>query len=313
MPNDDFENLPPCSWEVAGKKIIFPIEAIREHGGNRIIENERAYRDGAKLDDTGSKAKVYELDVALFNGHTEPGLVDGDALYPQVANDLVASFDAHEVGTLTLPTKGPRRCRAEVYDRSETFDQRGLAFLKLSFKEDNEEAQVAFQAPSARSTVRTLAAFTFNLGLQLGALSDDLLSLTELAGQIEALANAPGEFLGDLITKAHQIDSALGRIEGAFTKDNKLFDAADSLASFPAGSSLLAKTRALRDTSARVVSERMATMPRIVTRVFKSDTSLVSLSAKLQQSLEKLMAINPGINPLRIEAGTPVKVYDKAA
>lgn len=199
-----FEQYQVCTWAVAGRKMAIPLEAIRERGGNRLVVLERPYREGAKLDDTGAVAKVYELTVAIFNGNTEEGV--GESIYPDLANEIVASFDQHETGTLTLPTVGPKRCRAQSYERGEKPDERDTAYLQLVFMEDNEDSitSSSFLAPSARSVSRTLSEqTTFSLSAA-GAFGADTASLTDFAASLETLMNAPGEFVGDIETTGKQ-------------------------------------------------------------------------------------------------------------
>src|SRR5689334_5238078 len=101
-----FENYPPCSWTVQGDTIVFPVADIEEDGGNRIVRRRRPYRNGAKLDDTGSNEKVWRVTVVLENSIEEDGLDPNRPLYPFVANALVSSFDLHDTGDLVLSTRG---------------------------------------------------------------------------------------------------------------------------------------------------------------------------------------------------------------
>jgi hypothetical protein len=102
-PLDDvFEGYPVGSWTAENAATIaFPVEDIGESGGNRIIERERPYRDGAKLDDTGRKATQFTMVCKFENTITEPGLeINGlKNLYPDVLNDLIASFGIHKTMT----------------------------------------------------------------------------------------------------------------------------------------------------------------------------------------------------------------------
>ena len=72
--------------------IALPVSRIEEEGGNRLVERERPNRDGAKIDDTGSKAKRWVLTLDYLNGSTEPDFPE-DA-YPDVVNQLMRPADA---------------------------------------------------------------------------------------------------------------------------------------------------------------------------------------------------------------------------
>ncbi|HZL96151.1 MAG TPA: DNA circularization N-terminal domain-containing protein, partial [Vicinamibacterales bacterium] len=108
MPDEIFPRYPPASWQVPGRALItFLVEDIQEDGGNRLVAHERPYRDGAKHDDTGSRAKRWAITSPSYNDHTEEGVEQNQ--YPAVLNALIDSFDVHETGTLTLPTRGAVR------------------------------------------------------------------------------------------------------------------------------------------------------------------------------------------------------------
>ncbi|AUX31922.1 MULTISPECIES: DNA circularization N-terminal domain-containing protein [Sorangium] len=310
MANGIFSQYPPATWEVAGTSVTFQVETLQEAGGNRIIQRERPYRDGAKLDDTGSRAKGWTLSAIFYLGGSEPG-IDPDQ-YPDALNRLLASFDEHETGTLTLPTRGPVRCRAESYTRVETSAERDLARVTLTFVQDNEDNTTAasFTAPSARSVVRQQVEEAVFSAQQQGVWSGDLSSLTEFAAELEALINSPFEAVDQIEAKAKAIDSACARVEDAFTgASSRVPTPINQLLGLPHAVATLKGLRALRDTSRRGAAEALSSLPRIVTRTFSTTQSLVGLSGELGQPFEELLKINSGINPLLIPPGTPVRVY----
>src|SRR5262245_48579282 len=215
-----FEKFVVCTWEVTGYSIPLPVGRIEEDGGNRLVPRERPNRRGAKVDDTGSSAVQWLLVCDFYNGISEPGM-PAEEMYPDLLNKLVQSFDVHETGTLRLPHIGSRRCRAWKYKRIETSEERDTGLTTLTFLEDNEDATTTatFQSPSARSVAKQQAESTTfsaeNAGIDAGDLGQ---SLDEMAADLEGLANAPFEYVGDLETKAKQIDGACERIEAVYTK-----------------------------------------------------------------------------------------------
>ena len=307
-----FEKFTLCAWEVTGYRIALPVIRVEEDGGNRLVPRERAHRRGAKVDDTGSAPVQWLLVCDFYNGITEPGMPAED-MYPDLLNNLVKSFDVHETGTLTLPHIGPRRCRAWKYKRIETSEERDAGLTTLTFLEDNEDATTAasFQSPAARSVAKQQAESTTFSAESAGIDASDLgQSLTELASELEGLANAPGEYVGDLETKAKQIEAACERIEAVHTQ---AVDEAGKLLTRPDQSLVVRKLRQLRDTTARVVGERLSSMPRLVPKRFGSQRSIFDVATELGQDAQKLMQANPGIEDmLAIPAGTPVLVFEEA-
>lgn len=321
MPDEIFEQYAVCSWKVKGEDaLVIPVERIEESGGNRIVSRERPYRDGAKLDDTGAKPKQWVLSCSFFNGHTEPGMPNPDAtgasetLYPDHLNKVIASCDKHETGDLILPTVGKRRCRAESYRRVEEYTERDAASVTLTFTEDNEDGVTAssFTAPSVRAVSRSLAEATV-FDLEEAGLGGDLAGdLEEFASDLEGLAAAPGEFVGDLEAKAKSIEDSCERIEAVHTQAvNTVTGEVATLLTSPQNSAGLRHLRKLRDTVARAVGERVASAPKIVPKVFTVPKSIFGVATELQQDADKLMQINPQIEDhLLIPANTVIKVFD---
>jgi prophage DNA circulation protein len=304
-----FEQFPVCLWEVTGYKVQISVKSISERGGNRLVPRKRQNRNGAKLDDTGSEEKVWVLDVDFFNGNEEPD-VPGDEQYPGVVNYLIKSFDVHECGTLTLPNIGKRRCRAHTYERRETFDERDTAIVSLTFMEDNEDFTTAstFTSPSARSVSRRLAEITTFSADQAGvALADFGAGISELASGVEALINSPFEYVGDLETKAAQVDIACRRIEEAHTSRKTQVG---RMLMEPPSSKVLRGLREIRDHVARIVEERQSALPRLVPFVVPDERSIFDIATQFDQDVSALIKANPGLsNPLLLPKGAVVKVF----
>lgn len=316
MADNIFPQYPPGSWQVPGRRAIaFLIEDIQESGGNRLVPHERPYRDGAKHDDTGSRAKRWTVSSPFFNDHDEEGVET--ALYPDVLNELIASFDVHETGTLVLPTRGAVRCRAESYDRDETFAERDSASVRFVWVQDNEDDVTAasFTAPSARSIAVSRADETV-FSLQSGGVYDDnVASLQEFAAGLEALAAAPGQFIDDIEGQGRRLQLAADRIEVAFSNaEDRAISEQQSLMLDPANSLAGRQLRGMRDIAARAVADRLSALPRIVTRTFPRVISLIAIAPQFKQDLDTLLDLNRRYqNPLAIPAGKPVRMIEVRA
>lgn len=311
-----FENYPPMQFTVAGLTLAFPVLRIQQTGGNRIVERERPYRDGAKLDDTGSKAIRWTVD-ALFNnsvivgtqGEAQINAINGGIpLYPDVLNLLIVNFDFHETGDLVVPTTGPARARADSYSRTETFEERDQAIASFVFCEDNEDS-VDFRsisAPSGGANGARLAATTELDTQSIGSLSDALTSLQTSLLELEDFVNAPGD-------AAQDIEAAALRVEGSARRANRTFSEAGrpgrDLFLDPANSRASRKLAIAIDLAARERNTARRGQPRLTQVVFRNATTIFRIGAVLGQDPGDLIGINPDIDPNFIPAGTLVKVF----
>lgn len=301
------ESGPVCAWQASGQDAItFPVKRIEAGGGNRIPRRERVYRDGAKLDGTGAQPDQWTLTCAFFNGNKEQG-VPGDTLYPDQLRALLKAVKSQDTGTLTLPTDGPKRCRADHWTRTDDDERRDYAILQITFVEDNEDDQTAasFSLPTARSAASAIAAdVVANLEAE-GVVSDDTVSLEQLCGELEELANAPEEFADDINSKVDEIVGTIQRIQLAFQDASAASEAAGTLlvpASTPANDGM----RRLSDVASRSrVSAprrtRIVRYPRVV--------SLIEVAASVGQEISDLMPLNSQYEDLgAIPRSAPIRV-----
>ena len=301
-----FEQYPAASWEVGSSrgKIVFPVCDIQESGGNRIVERERPYRDGAKLDDIGRKAIRWTVVAKFENSIQEEGL-STTPLYPTVLNNLLSTFDVHATGDLTLPTRGKVRARAESYQRKETTGDRDYATVTLVFCEDNEDSVDAqtFESPSVNASARRIteqAEFDAESG---GFGGTSMADLREFGSQLEGLANAPGETLNDLDTQASIVVGTVNRTTRSFSR-------ADDQFSDPENSRTQRKLEQTKDLAGRSRRSPRAGRPRIVSFKLLNGTSLFNIAAQLRQPAKDIIDINPTLNPLFVPAGTVVRVFE---
>jgi hypothetical protein len=209
---DYFKEYGPATWTVGGTKLGFPVFSIDEEGGNRIVLHERPRRDGAKLDDTGSKPRRFSFEAIFDNGllalpDAELTLNDingGLQLYPDVLNAMCDSWDFHDTGDLFVPTRGKVRARAETYTRNESANIRNFARVRFTFVVDNEDSldATAFTPPSVSASAISVAKVMEEEAEKSGAWDGSIADLMEFANNIEGLANAPGDFLADVEAQA---------------------------------------------------------------------------------------------------------------
>lgn len=311
VDSTQFEQYPPLQFTVGGVTYAWPVHVIQEQGENRLIERERPYRDGAKIDDTGSKAKRWTVECLFNNTHAENDLDQingGRPLYPDVLNELIALFDVHETGDLVIPTAGKVRARAATYSRTERTDDRDAALVTFVFVEDNED-KVDFrslQQPSANANARRLASTTTFDAQSVGAWSASLADLDVLVSELETVVNSPGAVEQDAKQKAGRIQGNAIRARDAFK--NGARNGRDMFLD-PTGNKAERKLTRQRDLSARAANESRRGRPALVSIVFKEWTSLFRVSAVVGQSFDDLAEVNPLLDPFYIPALTPVSVY----
>lgn len=317
---DIYSQYPSASWRVGegGEAIIFPVLGITEAGGNRLVTQERPYRDGAKLDDTGSKARQWSF-TAIFNNTITEGAQSGVPLYPQTLRRLLRSFDIHETGTLTLPTVGIVRARAETYSRKETPEEDDQATLELTFVEDNEDAldRAQLNPPAVVATIVKLAEQTTFTVQKNGVWNDDLASLEERASEIEGLLLAPGRSVADVraVAKAHR--NSIRRVtDAATTAGSPIFgDAFAGRIDDPRSSDTHRRLRIMMDREAAAEEERASSRPRTMAFVVDVEvTSLFEVAARLNQDAEELLELNSARvdDPFYLSRGEVIRVFESA-
>jgi len=309
-----FTSYPTAEWSVGGVAIKFPVQRLEERGGNRIVKHKRVYRDGARCDDMGSEPKGWTFTCAFFNSpdKQEPGL--DLAQYPDNVNKLLATFDTHETGDLTIPTRGTVRARAESYTRVESNELRDACVCTLTWVADNEDdgSQAAFTAPSAAAVIGETAEEAVGAAADLGALSEDLTSLSEFASSLEALAAAPAEFVADMEAQAYAMESAVSRIETAFASAaGQVAAEVKTLLTDPAASMAGRRLRKAADQAASLTTEKVGlSTNRVITRTWARTMSIFEVAIEVNQDAGALMGLNTSLpDMLSIAPGTPVRMY----
>lgn len=314
-PPRTFEQYPPAQFTVAGFTLSFPVLRITESGGNRIVERERPYRDGAKLDDVGSTAKRWTLEALFENTILEKdqsALNNGEALYPTVLNQLLVNFDIHETGDLVVPTIGTQRVRAESYVRTESADERDQATVTFVFVADNEDG-VDFRsisAPTASANARRLANDNELDTQSVGAWDGSLQDLDTATRELEDLVNGPGEVAQDVDATALRIQGNARRAKNTFSEAGKpgrdlFLDPQNSR-----GPRDLVKQQ---DMAAREANKSRRGRPQLLIVVFREPTDIFSVAAFVGQDPADLLAVNPDIDPFFIPALTGVKLFSTEA
>ena len=315
MPEEVFPKYPTAAWTVGGKTIKFPTERIEETGGNRIAKHKRLYRRGARCDDTGAEPKGWRITIPVFNSVQHEAGIDGANQYPDLAVAITDSFDVHEVGTLTTPTRGERRCRAEHYTRSETSEERDFAALVCEWTEDNEddESVAAYSGPTACSALTAIMTEVYTGCEMLGANDPALGDLRDLAADLQGMAEAPWQFVDDMDAKVTAFEDTCQAVEDAFTgAAERGASEGQQMLTDPSASFAGRRLRALQDISAGLrPGGTAAGAIRTTTRTYQRTLSIFDVAIDVGQSPEDLLNLNRGLpDVLAIQAKTPVTVYE---
>jgi hypothetical protein len=224
---------------------------------------------------------------------------------------LLRSFDKHETGTLTLPTVGDVRCRADSYTRVESPELRDSATLDCTFIEDNEDAleRAELRPPNVTASLIRLSEMTQFSAAKDGVWNEDLGTLRERANEIVTLMKAPGRSVADVgaIVRAHR--RALQNIIDTAREEMPIFNE-------PRASRTERLMREMSDREAQAEAERAASRP--ATRAFVVDvevTSIYEIAARLRQDVTELMDLNAAriTDPFTLTRGDVLRVYETAA
>jgi len=317
--SDVQERFPVASFTVRGEWVIFPIEDDSLQGGNRIVEHARPYRDGAKLDDTGSQPRRWTLNAVFNNTIEEPGVPTEPALYPDVMNRVIELFTQHETGDLFVPVDGKVRARAQAYQRTHSREEVDTGRLVLTFVEDNEDNvdAASFSRPSVYGSALRLAEVTQFTAEQEGVWSGDLQDLLEFCAELEGLMRAPGEYTAAV---AVQVRSAHRAIKSVLQTAQTVAQGRDEsqqqtnaiLATYGVPVNTILQLQRLLDVTSYATSEKNGQMPRPVPFVVTQKTTIYGIAADVRQPVAALLEINEQRidDPFAIEPGT-YRVFER--
>lgn len=307
----EFEQYPPARWSVRGYTVVFPVDGVTETGANRIVEREKPYRDGAKLDDTGSKARRWNLTCCFENSIEGAGLEEnGIALYPDTLNLLLESFRVHETGDLVVPTVGRVRARADTYQRDERNSDRDGAALVLTFIEDNEDYfnRNSVKPTNVRGVANRLADATVFSQESISNQHLTIGQLQEAVSNLEGLVNSPFDY-------AQQIEWTAGRVVQLVEQVTRIFSipgrrGRDTLRG-PGGNDTNRKLQRHKEVAAAAQNDSRRGRPILVWRTAERDTSIFDIAVEVQQLVQDLLAINPQLsNPLFVPKGSRYRVLE---
>ena len=309
-----FGQYPAGKFRAGASAVSFPVLAISEQGGNRIVPQARVNRPGAKLDSTGTKPRSFTVQTVFNNSIAEPDVSSNLPMYPRVLLLLLRLFQSQETGTLTLPTVGEVRCRLQDYTRDERFEERDTARVTLVFVEDNEDSlsRAALAPPSVTATVVRLAEQTQFSAQKDGIWDPSLGTLRERMNELETLMRAPGRSVADVSTIVRAHRRAIESLVATAREES----GATGIFGEPRASHTERQLVTLSDREAQAETERTASRPRTKAYVVDVErTSLYEIAARLRQDVTELMDLNAArvADPFDLTRGEVIRVYETAA
>lgn len=308
-----YERLEIASWTVGNEgRIRFPVLDITDTKRNRIVPHERPYREGAKLDDTGSAVREFAMRAYFANVLRESGLEGNPApLFPEMLRKLQASFDVHETGSLSVPTVGVVRCRAVSCIRRDTPANPSGPIVDLVFHQDNEDAldRAIVDAPTVKGSIPALAQQTRFSAQAGGSWDSTLNSLEADVAQLEDALNAPGRATNEVEGLARRNRRLQSRTVASV---NRFSQAESRPFSEPSGSQTERQLLVLRDRQAEAAGERARSLPSTVEYIIQVEqTSLFEIAARFDQDLNDLLDLNDSVieTPFKLRRGQVIRVF----
>lgn len=308
------EQYDVASWRVGDEpRIYFAVTALHDSQKNRIIEHERPYREGAKLDDMGSVARRWRMSIVWNATLAEKGLeLNGKPLFPDVLRDMQRIADSvHKTGDLVVPGLGNVRARLETFDTAETEDELDTARTEATFIQDNEESldRTLIRAPTARATTQRVADQTTFSAQAAGHWTDDLEDLSDFAAEVEGALQEPGRAINKVQTQVRRNRRAIERMIDAGHQTAQ--DVGGPLLE-PANSEVERLAVLLLDRQASAADERQSSQPATVPFVIDVPrTSIFEVAARLNQDAADLLDLNDAVvaDPLELHQGETILVY----
>jgi hypothetical protein len=298
-------------WTVEMDEVRFIATSVEETGGNRIVRRERPYRDGAKLDDTGSKPRSWRVETVWNNTFEEDGVQAGIVWWRDELERFLVSARAHETGDLQLATVGRVRARLEDYSYKEANEYPDTAWVSVLFVEDNEDsvdgtALGVFRPRAAMQAAADQTVFSLEL---FGSFSQFVEDLENACTALEEAIAWPGEMVQDVDQKAARVVRCVEGIERQFFRTA---DFGTERLSDPESWAAWRQMRLTADLAARAIEDKSSGVGKVVSIVLDTAMSIFDAAAKYAQDPQQLMDLNSDVEDfLLVPIGTTLRIFQK--
>ncbi len=310
---DIFEQYPPGGWTVDSDDgsgpvtVFFGITAITEQYSARVVRKTRMYKDGERLDNTGSNARSWQVMCEFYNGGSDP-VARGN--YPDDANELGDVLRVARTGDLVLPTVGSKRAMVESYTRVEMSTDRDFCSYQVTWVEDSEDDErvASFKAPPASSvSAKYVSDYTEFAAKDAAVEGDPFGEIETLANDLSKLASTPERYASSWESRVSQVNNAIDRVERAYGRAaTQASGRVVSLLNGPEASRTIRRSRTLRDTfSASTTTSSVFRYKR-----YTKPVSIFDVATDLAQDVDRLIALNSNVPDLLvIPTNTPIRYY----
>jgi LysM repeat protein len=304
MAEDDlFSQLSNGSYD----GMEFPVVEVTAPFGSAAAFHKFPHRPGQKIELTGREPVVGSMTIALFNNlHAWNG--NNDDLWPGTAQFLRERAQRQQLGTLVVPTFGTIDRALIKYTEHYPPGTRNGCMATIDFQEDNSD-DISVGEASARSMLSDLA----NTDLDKMTLSVSLMKLKalklpsprggmdifEALGRLGAMIDQLAYDLTGPMRLAAQIDNAIAKL----LKSSEAFGEAVNY-------DLTDVLLNIRDVTQRAVSEALEKFS-VKRFVAAADTTLSAVASAASNTMEEVMRLNPGVDPLDVPVGTVLIVLKK--
>lgn len=287
------ERTPCMSFDVDGFKVACPLVTDNLTIANRLVMHKRPYRQGAKLDSTGTEPRQWDVELAFDNSIVEPGVaeINGNAaLYPDVLKRFEWLAQKQATGDLIIPADG--LVRAKLLSLRRVHDERtDHARVAVTFVEDNEDRidDSSFRDPGVSGSLRGLTDNIQFVAESEGVWCADVVSLKEACAAIESMLRAPDEFVSSIEAQVRSARRAIQGVARAASERVRSLSV-DSVTSPPRR--IFGELARLGDVVGYASERAVKSEVETVWVVEPEETSVFAMAVKYRQSADRIEELN---------------------
>lgn len=284
MPNFDvLSQLLECSF----RGISFPVDSLDLDLSHDLIQHRRMDRNGARLEDAGLRAAVYNIKAPFCNSIARGPNETWNNLYPDTKNKMIDALSDRSTGDFVHPELGLRRCKPASFKTGLDPNYRSGIVISFTLIEDTEEDDATLLTTNANIPIGSSSAISLDATIgnlnpppDTGLSQFGFASFTDAFNQISAVFGTI-----DLLNK-----QIIGKIDGVIGCVNKLTNQFDNAVTiFGTAPDELISSLLQIQKSALVQDKELGYY------ITQGKTTLGYLSQKLQNSIQQLIDLNSSL------------------
>ena len=290
---DALSKLPALSW----RGIVFPYDGLKSDVSHRHGEHEYVMVDGARIEMTGRKARVFSCVAKFYNiGNYFYPTQYAAPWFPDVMMQFIAAMEDRSLGTLYHPTRGPLLCYPLTSSDTLEAAKRDGESVTCTWVESNEDRNQQDSPQQGAASLAQSAANAFDAALAAidprdiapqGIVAIPPVSFSDLVKSIVSVADTAS--LVALNTRA-TIDSTIYQVQ-------TLHDAVQRTGSAYTAAGNAVANSATRLQSALYESKNQSLRTGRTTKVYttKAPMTLGQIAYQLKVKQDDLLNLNPGL------------------